>query len=33
MTRPVEVFNILQKKTKIRVHLKIDEAMEGCKET
>ena len=30
MTRPIEVSNILQKKTVTRVHLKVDEAMEGC---
>ena len=30
MSRPIEVFNIFQKKTKTRVHLKVDEAMEGC---
>ena len=29
MSRPIEVFNIFQKKTKTRVHLKVDEAMEG----
>ena len=30
MTRPIEVSNILQKKTVTRVHLNVDEAMEGC---
>ena len=28
MSRPIEVFNIFQKKTKTRVHLKVDESME-----
>ena len=30
MTRPIEVFNILQKKTKTLAHLKVDGAIEGC---
>ena len=30
MSRPIEVFNILPRKNKTRVHLKVDEAMEGC---
>ena len=30
VSRPIEVFNIFQKKAKTRVHLKVDEAMEGC---
>ena len=29
MSRPIEVFNMFQKKTKTRVHLKVDKAMEG----
>ena len=29
MTRPIEVFNIVQKQTKTRIHLKVDEAIEG----
>ena len=29
MSRPIEVFNIFQKKTKTLVHLKVDETMEG----
>ena len=32
MTRAIEVFNIVQKKTKTRVHVKIDQAMDGCTE-
>ena len=30
MSRPIEVFNIFQKKTETRAHLEVDEAMEGC---
>ena len=30
MTTPIEDFNILQKKTKTHIHLKVDDAMEDC---
>ena len=29
--RPADVFNILQKRPNTVVHLKVDEAMEGCR--
>ena len=31
MIRSIEVFNILHKKSITRVHLKVDEAVEGCR--
>ena len=30
MSRPKEIFNILQRKNKTRDQLKVDEAMEDC---